>query len=303
MRCLAGSHRVWSLFLATRPMFFPASVLPVLVGTAWGWRQSHTLDAGILLAALTGMLCLHGGANVLNDVGDELNGCDRINQDRIAPFTGGSRFIQDGRVTVGQMAAFGVSLLVAAVLVGLAVAVEKGATVLVLGVVGGGLAVAYSLPPFSLASRGLGELAVAVAFGLPVGAAAWLQNAVVSGQAVLAAGAVGCWSAAILIANEVPDRRADGMSGKRTLAVRLGARRTGWLYVGVQSLAALMTVGIVWCAAAPAWMALVPAAQMATAVKIAPCLRQGRDGLLTAIRATLALHMVGGVWLMVLALI
>ena len=36
---------------------------------------------------------------------------------------------------------------------------------------------------------------------------------------------VGIWVMLILLINEVPDRKADGANGKRTLVVRLGRRR------------------------------------------------------------------------------
>ena len=282
------------LFLSTRPMFFPASVVPVLVGTAWGGPQ---VNWAIFLIALLGMMCLHAGANVLNDVGDELSGCDRANTERISPFTGGSRFIQDGLLTVRQMAIWGGALLAFAAGLGAVLVVWKGLAVLALGGLGVALAIAYSLRPFSLAGRGWGELAVGVAFTLPVGASGWLQSGVVSPQLVLASLAVGCWSAAILIVNEVPDLTSDALTGKRTLVVRLGRQRTVWLYAAVQILSAFMLLGV----AGAIWTYLPPLVLLAVVAAVAPKLRGGRDDQLTAIRATLAIHLLGGIWLMVLA--
>ena len=83
------------LFLATRPMFISASVLPVLLGTASGWRAFGQLDGGVLLLGLAAIACVHAAGNVLNDVNDDRGGTDRVNEDRIFPFTGGSRFIQN----------------------------------------------------------------------------------------------------------------------------------------------------------------------------------------------------------------
>ena len=40
------------LFNATRPKFFPASVLPVLAGTAWGFHAAGSFDAVVFLLAL-----------------------------------------------------------------------------------------------------------------------------------------------------------------------------------------------------------------------------------------------------------
>lgn len=289
--------RLRSLFLATRPMFFPASAVPVVVGTAWGLRDAVALDAWALALALVGMFCLHAAANVINDVGDELNGADRLNEDRIAPFTGGSRFIQNGTLSVRDMLGWGAALLAAALVLGLVLIYGKGQMVLYLGLLGAGLAVAYSLPPLQLASRGLGELAVAVAFGVPVAASAWLQQGQFSRESVLAAAAVGCWTAAILVVNEVPDRRADAAAGKRTLVVRLGATGAQWLYLGLNAAAlaaqAMLLVGV----GLPPWTLVVPGLGMAVAAAVTPRLRGGRQALLGAIRATLSIHLLGGIWL------
>ncbi|CAA7622224.1 1,4-dihydroxy-2-naphthoate octaprenyltransferase [Candidatus Terasakiella magnetica] len=291
-----------SLFLATRPMFVPASALPVAVGTAWGARQAGTLNLWILGLALIGMALMHAGANVINDVGDELNGADRANEDRIAPFTGGSRFIQNGELSLRAMAAWGGALLLAAAGIGLVLADIKGQTVLVLGAVGGALALAYSLPPLSLASRGLGEAAVALGFGLPVAACFWLQSGTFTLSAGLAAAILGCWTAAILIVNEVPDLTADAAVGKRTLVVRLGLSGAPSLYLGVQVMAAAMQIVLGFLSALPPWATVPPLLLMLAALAAAPLMMRGRSAQLAAIRITLAIHFIGGLWLVAAAL-
>lgn len=293
-----------TLFLATRPMFFPASLVPVAVGTAWGLHGGGGgLGLGPLVLALGGMACLHAGANVINDVGDELNGCDRLNQDRIPPFTGGSRFIQDGRLSLRAMALWGVVLLLAGGCLGGALTSAKGPTVLVLGLLGGGLALAYSLPPVSLASRGLGEAAVAVGFGLPVAASAWLQSGVFDLFGLLAAGVVGSWTAAILICNEVPDITADEAAGKRTLVVRMGIKSAPSLYLAVQAVASALMLALGWLSEMPPWASVPPLLTMVAALAAAPLMMGGRGGQLAAIRITLAIHLLGGIWLTVAALV
>ncbi|RAU23052.1 1,4-dihydroxy-2-naphthoate prenyltransferase [Paramagnetospirillum kuznetsovii] len=291
------------LFLATRPMFFPASAVPVAVGTAWGLRDGAPLSPVPLLLALVGMACLHAGANVINDVGDALNGSDRLNTDRIPPFTGGSRVIQDGLLGLRAMALWGCVLLLAGAAVGGSLVASKGLTILVFGLVGGGLALAYSLPPFSLASRGLGEAAVALGFGLPVAASAWLQSGTFSLVAILAAATVGCWTAAILICNEVPDIKADEAAGKRTLVVRMGAKSAPSIYVAVQALASALMLAQGWLSEMPPWATVPPLLTVLAALAAAPLMMGGRGSQLAAIRVTLAIHLLGGIWLTAAALV
>ena len=50
-------------------------------------------------------LVAHAGANVLNDYFDARNGADDANQQGLFPFTGGSRLIQNGAVSVAELVA------------------------------------------------------------------------------------------------------------------------------------------------------------------------------------------------------
>jgi len=97
------------LFHATRPKFFPASVLPVLIGTTWGIQASGSFSASVFALALLATVCVHAASNVLNDVGDDSGGTDRQNEDRIYPYTGGSLFIQNGIMSASEMARLGIS--------------------------------------------------------------------------------------------------------------------------------------------------------------------------------------------------
>lgn len=297
------------LLLATRPMFLPASLLPVLVGTAWGWRAAgasgggsgESLDLGALLLALAAIACVHGAVNVLNDAADDALGGDRDNEERIFPFTGGSRFVQNAVMTRRGMARWGAALLALGALFGLWLALAKGAAVLWLGLAGAALGLAYSLPPLRLCDRGLGELAVGLGFGvLPVAGAAWLQSGRWDAGALWLAVPVSLWVALILLANEVPDARADAAAGKRTLAVRLGPAGTARLYLALQ-VVAVAPLGVLAAGGAlppgalalalAAWPAAALAARDLAAGMAAPA-RVAR-----AIGLTLAIHALGCLWL------
>ena len=63
------------------------------------------------------VMLVHAGMNVLNDYYDEQNGTDRRNTQRLFPFTGGSRFIQNGVLSTGETLVFGAWLLAVAMLI------------------------------------------------------------------------------------------------------------------------------------------------------------------------------------------
>jgi 1,4-dihydroxy-2-naphthoate octaprenyltransferase len=289
------------LFHATRPKFYPASVLPVIAGTAWGVGASGGFDVMVFLLALLATVLVHAAGNVLNDVDDESNGTDRRNDARIYPYTGGSRFIQTGILEQRTMAKLGYALLGFAALTGLALFWIKGPVVLLFGLAGITLGILYSLGPVRLSALGLGETAVGVAFGvLPVVGAAWLQGAALETPLYIFAAPISLWVAAILLINEVPDIEADAAIGKRTLPVRFGLGRTAAIYLGIQIAAVLSIAYLSIEASLPLLAPLLPVLLLALAFKASVAIRAGvqeREPLAKAIEATLAIHTLGSLWL------
>lgn len=286
------------LFWATRPLFFTASILPVLAGTSLGYRASGRLDGWAFLLAVAAILCVHAGANVLNDVFDELRGADRDNEERIFPYTGGSRFIQNEIMTVGQMRRWGFLLLALGMVFGIFLIGLKGIGVLLFGLAGMVLGVFYSLPPVQLSYRGLGELAVGIGFGLlPVMGAAWLQSGELTGEALLLSLPLTFWVTAILLINEVPDCRADRAAGRRTLVVQLGMEKTRWLYILLHALALAAAIAAVAMGLLPVLFLTVPALLVLSAVYAAQGIGAAAARLKGGIEFTLMIHAVGGLWM------
>ena len=289
------------LFHATRPKFFPASILPVLAGTAWGFKVSGTFEPAIFLLALLATLCVHAAANVLNDVGDDAGGTDRCNKDRIYPYTGGSRFIQTGIMAAANMARLGITLLAVAAIAAVALLLARGPMILAFGLTGVVLGVLYSLGPVRLSNLGVGEAAVAVAFGiLPVTGAAWLQSDLINVESLLFSLPISAWVAAILLMNEVPDIGPDGATGKRTLPVRLGLDGTAILYFGIQLLAVVVVIYMTVVGSLPLATPLLPVALLYFAYNASTAMRRGlqdRHAMTRAIESTLKIHMLGSLWL------
>src|SRR4030067_2225048 len=98
-------------FAATRPAFLSVTFTAALLGLATAFAD------GISPLPLTAMLTVsfaliaHAGINVLNDYYDAQHGTDTINTERQFPFTGGSRFIQNGVLSLRAPGIFGDRLL------------------------------------------------------------------------------------------------------------------------------------------------------------------------------------------------
>lgn len=246
-------------------------------------------------------MCVHAGANVLNDIGDDSGGTDRCNKDRIYPYTGGSRFIQTGIMSAASMAQLGIGLLAVAAILGFVLFVAQGPMILLFGLTGLALAVLYSFGPLRLNAIGLGETAVAAAFGiLPVTGSAWLQSGVINADVLLFSLPISAWVAAIILINEVPDIDADRTTGKRTLPVRLGLVGTANLYIGVQVFAVAVVALLTIMGLLPLASPLLPVGLLLLAVRAAAAIKRGvedRAELTRAIKSTLAIHLIGSLWL------
>ncbi len=284
-------------FLATRPPFFIASAMPVAIGSAWASTVYQRFDGALFGLGLAATVLAHAAANVYNDVGDDLIGADAGNTNRIYPYTGGSRFIQTGLLSRAQMSRLAVGLATAALLLGALLAVMRGPGVILLGVMGLGLGLLYSLPGAQLSARGIGEAAVAIAFGaLPVLGALWLQTGSIDSGAVLICIPVGAWAATILIINEVPDLEADRGAHKFTLVVRWGVRGARWIYWGLTVVALVASGAAILQHALPLWYALAALALASLGLKAALGISTepaARPRLKHSIELTLAIHALG----------
>lgn len=234
-----------TLVRMTRPGFLVITAVACVLGTSVAALCGHGPDRWKALATLTLAMLMHAAGNVLNDYHDALNGADEANARGLFPFTGGARLIQNGEVTVDDTHQLAKALLIFLIPCGLLLAVKSGGGLMVLGLAGVLLAWSYSAPPLALMKRGMGEFTVALTWGLVVVGADYVQR----GQFFVIPAAVAMSYALlvgnILLINGFPDACADAQVGKRTLVVRLGARRAAWLYFGMSLIAyAWLVIGV-----------------------------------------------------------
>jgi 1,4-dihydroxy-2-naphthoate octaprenyltransferase len=122
--------------LATRPAFLTITLVGCLLGFASALASGIAFDLAAALATLLLALLAHAGVNVLNDYYDHLNGTDAQNQDRLFPYTGGSRFIQNSIFTPRQTLGFGLLLFAAVIAGGLWLIAHSGTGLFWIGLAG-----------------------------------------------------------------------------------------------------------------------------------------------------------------------
>ncbi|GEA80964.1 1,4-dihydroxy-2-naphthoate polyprenyltransferase [Cellulomonas sp. CW35] len=231
-----------------RPRTLPAAAAPVLVGTGAA-AQLDASHLGRAALALGVALALQVGVNYANDYSDGVRGTDL---ERVGPMRlTASGAARPSAVRNAAFTAFGV-----AAALGLWLAVAAGAWWLVgVGAVSILAAWGYTGGRNPYGYRGLGEVGVFVFFGLvAVLGTTYTQAGRLSWVAWVGAVAVGLLACALLMVNNVRDIPTDAVSGKRTLAVRLGDRRARRAYAALVVVPVLL--GIV-CAFASPWALIV----------------------------------------------
>ena len=222
------------LFHASRPKFLVASVSPVLVGSCLGYAAVGSFNWPLFILALLAIMAIHSGANMANDYFDHLSGNDWANKNP-TPFSGGSRYIQKGILSpkVILLAAL-VALTAGSALGVVIVLLTHSLFILILGLLGvlGGFF--YTAPPIKLGYRYIGEVIIALLFGLlPVYASYYLQTKMIDAVPLLPGCVVGILIFLVIFVNEFPDLKADAAVDKKTLVVRFGVPASAWIYRSV----------------------------------------------------------------------
>jgi 1,4-dihydroxy-2-naphthoate polyprenyltransferase len=217
------------LLRATRAPFLSATFAPVLLGLAVAARVG-VFDIVTALITLVAASAVHLGLNVANDVFDTLQGADDANRTP-TKFSGGSRVLQNALVTMREMSMLAIACYGVAAVLGVVLMVLRGSPALVaIAALGFFISVAYTMPPFKLVYRGVGEIATAIGFGpvMLLGTYTVQSRGSLSAEALLVSVPVALLVAMILYVNEIPDRAGDAQAGKRTLPVRWSKRAVVW---------------------------------------------------------------------------
>ncbi len=245
----SGKLKAW--VQASRPPFFIATLIPLTVGAVLAGRQGSFSIPHFILVLFASFL-VHFATNISNDYFDHLQGTDA------GESIGGSRVLQEGKITMAELGKAIVLLYVIAAIIGFYMAwTLKLWAIVPLMAIAFFSSLFYVAPPVRYGYHGLGELFVAINMGpVMILGSKWVLLGRVDWSALPVSLPIGLMVALILYYQSFPDIETDKAAGKRTLAVRLG--KTGalkfllayWITI-YASIAALTVAGyfspIAWC--------------------------------------------------------
>ena len=230
-----------------RPHTWANAFAPVIAGTgAAAYAQGASLPRALLALLVAWALIV--GVNYANDYSDGIRGTD---DDRSGPLRlTGSGLAAPAKVKRAAFAAFGV-----AAVAGIVLSLLSAWWLILVGIACIAGAWFYTGGSRPYGYRGLGEVSVFVFFGLvAVLGTEFTQTGSISAVGVVLAVSVGAMSAAVNLANNLRDIPSDSATGKTTLAVILGDRRTRSLWL---ALIAVPLVAILLLAVSATWWCLV----------------------------------------------
>jgi 1,4-dihydroxy-2-naphthoate polyprenyltransferase len=213
---------------ALRLPFLTGSLVPVLQAGALAYLNGISNGLSLLLV-LIGVGALHSAGNLINDYIDTPRS-DAINPNP-TPFSGGSRVIIENLLSARWVFWAAFACFALAVLIGFYLIANGRPYVALVGLLGLIAGLFYSVNPLQFMSRGLGEVAIFLAFGpLITWGTYYVQTNQFTSPAFSLGFPLGFLITAIIWINEFPDYEADKQAGKRNLVVRLGLAPSRWIY-------------------------------------------------------------------------
>ncbi len=249
--------RMWMGFWQLAdPKIWVASTIPMAVGGALAYSRTGMFSLYWFVVALVGIYLIEIGKNAINEFIDYNSGVDKyVTPDKRTPFSGGKKTIVDGKLTVLETKIIALLTMGAAGCIGMYIVFFREFSVLWVGAAGFFFSVFYSMPPFKLAYKGLGEIVVGFTFGPLVLSGIYLVMAkTVDIYVLIVSLPIAFLIANVLWINQYPDYEADKKGGKKNWVVRMGKKKALKVYTFLFSAAYASMVLICILFRNPFWL-------------------------------------------------
>lgn len=221
---------------AFRLPFICASALPFIFGSLINKGAFNFLN---FLLGLSAVVATHLSANLINDYADAKSGADAHDR-TFYGFFGGSKLIQEGKVSEKAYLQLAIFCAVAAILCVIILSLLlRSVFVIVIYSIVIVLSWQYSQKPLRFSYRRLGEVFIFFLFGPALVMGGYFIQAGIFPElkSFILSVPFGLFTTAILFANEVPDFATDIKSGKFTWVSLIGDKNAYLFYLLLESLA------------------------------------------------------------------
>lgn len=236
-----NSVKAW--LLATRPKTLSAAAVPVMIGTAFAWRNTSEQFNWIpAILCLLFAWIMQIDSNLVNDYFDFKKGND--DETRLGP----KRACSEGWITSDAMVWGILITTLLGCMTGIPLILYGGLEMVMVGIA---CVVFCFLYTILFSYHGLGDILVLLFFGIiPVCCTYYvcmpLHQQIPTGEVIASSIACGLAIDALLIVNNYRDIDNDRSNGKITLAVRLGESKTRRLYESIGYIAAGIMIILVF---------------------------------------------------------
>lgn len=208
------------------------TILPAFIGAGITRAAGIAIDWPVFWTVLAGFAFIHLGTNVVNDYFDGEDGTDGANKTYLSPFSGGSRMLQEKRLTKNEVVGEGIILFAASAACFTFAAINSNPCILIPAAIGVASGIFYSAPPLKISRTGFGEALVMLNCGPVIASGAYMAQAgSFAWLPVIAGLPAGIMTAMFVVAAEFPDYEADKKTGRRNLVIRLGREKAGVFYI------------------------------------------------------------------------
>lgn len=231
----------------------PAAVAPVILGAAIAYDEGGLSLPRTLFAALVA-LAFQIGVNFSNDYSDGVRGTDDARQ-------GPPRLTGGGKADPKLVLKVAIAFFALACLAGLVLVALSGQWWLLgVGVAAVAAAWFYTGGDKPYGYMGLGEVFVLVFFGyVATVGTVYVQTGTAPALAWISATGVGLIACSLLMVNNIRDIPTDSLTGKHTLAVRMGDRTARRVFVAMLVMPLLLAVVIALLGWSWAWLTMLTA--------------------------------------------
>ena len=227
-----------------------AGLFPVLLGSVYSFYEYEKINYFYLIALVIAMALIQASTNMFNDFMDFHRGEDK------------EKSIDEKVLVSGELKASQIPFLIAlcmgfALIIGLIIASQTSWKILLVAVIGAGVAGLYSSGPKPISYTPFGEIIAGITMGMGItSTVVFIQSEQFQWQNIWMAVPTTIYISYILLTNNLCDREKDMISGRHTFPGIIGFKRAKNIWLLCCGVLAATTTALVIAHIYPIWTLL-----------------------------------------------